>query len=371
MVDIQGVTQGKGFQGGMKRWGFGGMRATHGVSSRTAALGSTGQRQDPGRVFKNKKMAGHMGAKNRTQQNLEVVRTDASAASSSSRARCPVTRAAGCSSRIGKIAVPRRPYPAASAPRTIAEELRGMVEAAARIAAAGRRGSRRRRGASDAQGRLRHHRRPGRLSHEGYSSNPRRSSNGEIELNEEVFGVEPAPISCTASSPGSSKSAAAPPAERASARRCAAPARSSAGRRAAARLRHGDQRAPIFIGGGKGPRPSRRDFNPSLNKKVARSASRWRSLEGTRRQADRDGAASTSTRPRRRLLKEQLPASASGSTPGDRRRRAERRLRPASSNLARSTSCPAVGANVYDILNHETLVLTRAAVEKLEARFNG
>jgi large subunit ribosomal protein L3 len=75
-VDIQGVTQGKGFAGGMKRWGFGGLRATHGVSVSHRSLGSTGQRQDPGRVFKNKKMAGHMGAKNRTQQNLEVVRTD-------------------------------------------------------------------------------------------------------------------------------------------------------------------------------------------------------------------------------------------------------------------------------------------------------
>jgi len=76
-VDIQGVTQGKGFAGAMKRWGFGGMRATHGVSVSHRAHGSTGNRQDPGRVFKNKKMAGHMGAKNRTQQNLEVVRTDA------------------------------------------------------------------------------------------------------------------------------------------------------------------------------------------------------------------------------------------------------------------------------------------------------
>ena len=77
MVDVTGHTQGKGFQGGMKRWGFGGMRATHGVSISHRALGSTGQRQDPGRVFKNKKMAGHMGDKQRTQQNLEVVRTDA------------------------------------------------------------------------------------------------------------------------------------------------------------------------------------------------------------------------------------------------------------------------------------------------------
>jgi large subunit ribosomal protein L3 len=76
LVDIQGVTQGKGFAGAMKRWGFGGLRATHGVSLSHRSHGSTGNRQDPGRVFKNKKMAGHMGARNRTQQNLEIVRTD-------------------------------------------------------------------------------------------------------------------------------------------------------------------------------------------------------------------------------------------------------------------------------------------------------
>jgi large subunit ribosomal protein L3 len=76
-VDISGVTQGKGFAGAMKRWNFGGLRATHGVSVSHRSHGSTGNRQDPGRVFKNKKMAGHMGARNRTQQNLEIVRTDA------------------------------------------------------------------------------------------------------------------------------------------------------------------------------------------------------------------------------------------------------------------------------------------------------
>ena len=76
MVDVTGHTQGKGFAGAMKRWGFGGMRATHGVSISHRAHGSTGQRQDPGRVFKNKKMAGHMGDRQRTQQNLEIVRTD-------------------------------------------------------------------------------------------------------------------------------------------------------------------------------------------------------------------------------------------------------------------------------------------------------
>jgi large subunit ribosomal protein L3 len=75
-VDITGHTQGKGFAGAMKRWGFGGLRATHGVSLSHRSHGSTGNRQDPGRVFKGKKMAGHMGDRQRTQQNLEIVRTD-------------------------------------------------------------------------------------------------------------------------------------------------------------------------------------------------------------------------------------------------------------------------------------------------------
>lgn len=72
-VDVGGITIGKGFQGVMKRWNFGGLRATHGVSVSHRSPGSTGQRQSPGRVFKNKKMAGHMGAEKVTVQNLRVV----------------------------------------------------------------------------------------------------------------------------------------------------------------------------------------------------------------------------------------------------------------------------------------------------------
>ena len=75
-VDIQGRTQGKGFAGGMKRWNFGGLRATHGVSVSHRSIGSTGGRQDPGKTFKNKKMPGHMGVDRVTTQNLRVVRTD-------------------------------------------------------------------------------------------------------------------------------------------------------------------------------------------------------------------------------------------------------------------------------------------------------
>jgi large subunit ribosomal protein L3 len=73
-VDVVGHTIGKGFAGAMKRWNFGGMRATHGVSVSHRAHGSTGQRQDPGKVFKNKKMAGHLGTEQVTIQNLRVVK---------------------------------------------------------------------------------------------------------------------------------------------------------------------------------------------------------------------------------------------------------------------------------------------------------
>lgn len=75
-VDVAGVTVGKGFAGAMKRHGFAGLRATHGVSVSHRSHGSTGQRQDPGKVFKGKKMAGHMGATRVTTQNLEVVAID-------------------------------------------------------------------------------------------------------------------------------------------------------------------------------------------------------------------------------------------------------------------------------------------------------
>ncbi len=76
MVDVTGTTIGKGFAGPMKRWNFAGLEASHGVSVSHRSHGSTGQRQDPGRVFKGKKMAGHLGAERVTTQNLEVVSVD-------------------------------------------------------------------------------------------------------------------------------------------------------------------------------------------------------------------------------------------------------------------------------------------------------
>jgi len=75
-VDVTGTSIGKGFAGGIKRWNFGGLRATHGVSVSHRSIGSTGGRQDPGKTFKNKKMPGHMGVDRITTLNLRVVQTD-------------------------------------------------------------------------------------------------------------------------------------------------------------------------------------------------------------------------------------------------------------------------------------------------------
>ena len=75
-LDVKSTTIGKGFAGVMKRWNFSGLRASHGVSVSHRSHGSTGQRQDPGKVFKGKKMAGHMGDKLRTVLNLEIIKSD-------------------------------------------------------------------------------------------------------------------------------------------------------------------------------------------------------------------------------------------------------------------------------------------------------
>ncbi|HEX8582955.1 MAG TPA: 50S ribosomal protein L4 [Allosphingosinicella sp.] len=136
--------------------------------------------------------------------------------------------------------------------------------------------------------------------------------------------------------------------------------------------RHGDRRAPIFIGGGKAHGPRVRDFNPSLNKKVRalglRMALSSKAQAGQLVIVDNLDVAEGKTR----VLREKLGSLGFGKTAliidGDALNVGFAR---ASSNLSSINLMPAVGANVYDIMRHETLVLTRAAVDKLEARFNG
>src|ERR1051325_2580678 len=98
-VDVTGTSIGKGFAGAMKRHNFSGLRATHGVSVSHRSLGSTGQRQDPGKTFKGKKMAGHMGAERVTTQNLVVVKTDPARGLVMVRGAVPGPKAGGGSGR--------------------------------------------------------------------------------------------------------------------------------------------------------------------------------------------------------------------------------------------------------------------------------
>ena len=136
--------------------------------------------------------------------------------------------------------------------------------------------------------------------------------------------------------------------------------------------RHGDRRAPIFIGGGKAHGPRVREFNPSLNKKVRqlglRMALSSKARDGNLVVLDNLDVAEGKTK----VLREKLGGLGFGKNAlvidGDALNVGFAR---ASSNLASINLLSAVGANVYDIMRHETLVLTRAAVEKLEARFNG
>ncbi|MFN3945888.1 MAG: 50S ribosomal protein L4 [Allosphingosinicella sp.] len=195
---------------------------------------------------------------------------------------------------------------------------------------------------------------------------------GDIELNEAVFGVEPrADILHRVVTWQLEK-------RRGTAR--AARERSDVARtgkkfgrqKGGGTARHGDRRAPIFIGGGKAHGPRVRDFNPSLNKKV-----RALGLKMALSAKARDGQLIVMenldvTEAKTKALKERLGKLGFGKTAlvidGEALNVG---FAQASSNLREINLLPAVGANVYDILRHETLVLTRAAVESLEARFNG
>nr|WP_276616589.1 50S ribosomal protein L4 [Sphingomonas sp. SFZ2018-12] len=136
--------------------------------------------------------------------------------------------------------------------------------------------------------------------------------------------------------------------------------------------RHGDRRAPVFIGGGKAHGARVRDFNPSLNKKIRalglKMALSSHAKAGSLIVVDTLTVADAKTK----VLKGQLAKLGFGKTAlvidGDA---VENSFALASRNLTQVNVLPAVGANVYDILKHDTLVLTRAAVEKLEARFHG
>ncbi|SRR4051794_2543812 len=199
-----------------------------------------------------------------------------------------------------------------------------------------------------------------------------KAAGGDIELNDEIFAVEPrADILHRVVSWQLEKRRGT--ARGARERSDVARTGKKFGRqKGGGTARHGDRRAPIFIGGGKAHGPRVRDFNPSLNKKIRvlglRMALSSKAAEGKLVVLDSLDVGEAKTK----SLKAQLTKLGFGKNAlvidGDALNVGFAR---ASSNLESINLMPAVGANVYDILRHETLVLTRAAVEKLEARFNG
>jgi len=199
-----------------------------------------------------------------------------------------------------------------------------------------------------------------------------KAKGGDIELNDAVFGLEPrADIlhRVVTWQLEKRRGTARPTRERSDVARTG---KKFGRQKGGGTARHGDRRAPIFIGGGKAHGARLRDFNPSLNKKVRalglKMALSAKAKDGSLVVLDSLDMKDAKTA----ALKSQLGRLGFGRTAlvidGDALNVG---FALASSNLREINLLPAVGANVYDILNHDTLVLTRAAVEKLEARFNG
>jgi large subunit ribosomal protein L4 len=195
---------------------------------------------------------------------------------------------------------------------------------------------------------------------------------GDIELNDAVFGVEPRADILHRVVTWQLEKRRAPTRATRERSEVARTGKKYGRQKGGGTARHGDRRAPIFVGGGKAHGARARDFNPSLNKKVRalglRMALSAKAQGGNLVVIDNLDLNEAKTA----FLKEQLVKLGLGKTAlvidGDA---VNVGFAHASANLREVNLLPAIGANVYDILNHETLVLTRAAVEKLEARFNG
>ena len=195
---------------------------------------------------------------------------------------------------------------------------------------------------------------------------------GDIELNDEIFGVEPRADILHRVVTWQLEKRRAPTRATRERSEVARTGKKFGRQKGGGTARHGDRRAPIFVGGGKAHGARAREFNPSLNKKVRalglRMALSAKAQGGNLVVIDNLDLNEAKTA----FLKEHLVKLGLGKTAlvidGDA---INVGFAHASANLREVDLLPAIGANVYDILNHETLVLTRAAVEKLEARFNG
>ena len=351
-VDVTGTSHGKGFQGVIKRHHYGGGRATHGNSVNHRTHGSTGQRQDPGKVFKGKPMAGHMGDVRVTTQNLKIVKTDVERGLIMVAGAVPGAKGGWILVRDAvKRALPDGvPMP-------------GAFKAPGGAAAAPEAGGDRRR--------LRRRLRPGRgRPRDGpQGHHPRRQGDGTIALPDEIFGLMPrvdilqrmVRYQLAKRQAGTHKTKT-----RGEIRMTSAKMYKQKG---TGRARHGNKAAPQFRGGGKAFGPVVRSHAIDLPKKVRALALKHALSDKVRDDKLTVIADANVKEAKTRQLASQFAKLGfvnalivDGAEVGADFARAAR-------NIADIDVLPVQGINVYDILRRDRLVLTKAAVEALTERF--
>ena len=348
-VDVTGTSIGKGFAGGMKRWNFGGLRATHGVSVSHRSIGSTGGRQDPGKTFKNKKMPGHMGVERVTTLNLHVVQTDIERG-------LILVEGAVPGSKGGWIIGARRGEEGAAEGRAEARQVPRMANGAAEKPAEA--------------APLRSRDEGGRVMKLKMSLARRQGSRARSTLNEEIFGLEPRADLIQRWCVWQLAKRRAGTHKVKSRAEIARTGKKLYKQKGTGGARHGSRRVPQFRGGGRAFGPVVRSHEIDLPKKV-RALALKHALSAKAKDGGivvLDKASSPSPRPRR--CSERFAKLGSTNALIIDGAEVDTELRASPPATFRNIDVlPVQGINVYDILRREKLVLTKAAVDALEARF--
>ena len=344
-VDVIGTTIGRGFTGSMVRWNFHGLEASHGVSVSHRSHGSTGNRQDPGRTFPGKKMAGHYGHERVTTQNLKVVAADDEK---------------GLLLVSGAVPGPRGGYIIVKDASKRARPKDAPYPAGLRKAAAEAKAPRRRRP-------MPHRRLEDQIMKIAVKTIEGGSA-GEIDLADAVFG---APVrqdilqrcvvwQLSRRQQGTHKTKGRS--------EVTATAKKMYAQKGTGRARHGNEAAPQFRGGGKAFGPVVRSHASDLPKKVRKLALRTalsaKAAEGKLIVLD----SATLAEPKTAQLKGHLGKLGMSSVLVIAGAEVDANLARAAANIAHVDVLPQQGANVYDILRRDTLVLTKDAVKHLEER---
>ena len=383
-IDVTGTTVGKGFQGAMKRWNFGGMRATHGVSVSHRAHGSTGQRQDPGKTFKGKKMAGHLGQETVTTLNLTVWRVDVERGLILVKGAVPGTEGDYVKIRdaVKKAAPAGRPDPGRlpqGRRRAQGSRRRGRDPGRrSRRRSACRRGARRRSRRSEAEAPRRsdRNRSPGRRSAGSWGRSLMKldvikldgGKGGSIELSDEIFGIAEIRADIlqrmvtwqlAKRRAGTHKVQVRNEVSRTS--------KKMYKQKGTGGARHGSRRAAQFVGGARAHGPVVRSHAFDLPKKVRALALRHalssKAKDGSLIVVD---TADAEGRPRPRPCATQLGAIGITHALVIAGAEVDKNFGLAARNIPNVDVLPNAGLNVYDVLRRRTLVLTKDAVEAIQ-----